>query len=104
MDGQTKGFFEKVYDIVAKIPAGKVLTYGEIAMMLGNPRASRIVGYAMAGAPQERNLPCHRVVYKDGSLVGGNAFGGKENHRRILEEEGITFLKNGCIDLAKHIF
>lgn len=103
MEGNNKGFFEKVYELVAKIPPGKVLSYGDIAMMLGNPQAARIVGYAMSSAPQERDLPCHRVVYQDGRLVPG-AFGGKDNHRRILESEGVTFLKDGRIDMRKHSY
>ncbi|NLK07316.1 MAG: MGMT family protein [Firmicutes bacterium] len=95
-------FFEKVYEIVEQIPSGEVYTYGQIAMMLGNPRAARIVGYAMSSAPRERNLPCHRVVYQDGRLAPGGIFGGKENQRRLLEEEGITFLNNGRIDMDEH--
>ncbi len=98
-----KGFFAQVYDVVEWIPAGKVLSYGDIAMILGNPRAARIVGYAMSSAPRERNLPCHRVVYQDGSLVP-HAFHGLENHRRMLEEEGVTFLKDGRIDMKKHSY
>lgn len=98
-----KGFFAQVYDLVEEIPAGKVLSYGDIAMILGNPRAARIVGYAMSSVPRGRNLPCHRVVYQDGSLVP-QAFHGLKNHRRMLEEEGVTFLENGKIDMKKHSY
>ncbi len=99
---EDEGFFEKVYKIVADIPEGSVITYGMIARMLGNPRASRVVGYAMNNAPSERNLPCHRVVNKAGEMAPGNIFGGEEKQRRILRGEGITFLENGCIDMKKH--
>ena len=97
------GFFEKVYIIVARIPKGSVLTYGIIAEMIGRPRAARIVGYAMHSAPPELNLPCHRVVNKEGRMAAGTIFGGEEQQRRMLEEEGVTFKSNGCIDMDKHL-
>ncbi len=97
-----KGLFSQVYDIVAKVPPGSVITYGMIAQMLGRPRGARLVGYAMHSVPFERNLPCHRVVNRTGSMAPGNIFGGEENQRRILMEEGVTFLENGCIDMEKH--
>ncbi|WP_347133010.1 MGMT family protein, partial [Neglectibacter timonensis] len=59
-------FPEAVYQIVRQIPKGKVATYGQIAMLAGRPRASRIVGAAMFRAPA--GLPCHRVLYRDGTL------------------------------------
>lgn len=90
--------------MVSKVPEGKVVTYGQIAMMLGSPNASRIVGYAMSGAPSGRNLPCHRVVNKEGKMAPGNIFGGQENQRYMLEKEGVTFTKNGRIDMKKHIW
>ena len=70
-------FPEAVYQIVRQIPKGKVATYGQIAMLAGSPRASRIVGAAMFRAPA--GLPCHRVLYRDGTLCCDQAFGGKEN-------------------------
>ncbi|WFR55540.1 methylated-DNA--[protein]-cysteine S-methyltransferase [Anaerocolumna sp. AGMB13025] len=104
MKKEDSNFFEKVYEIVAIIPEGKVATYGQISLMLGNPYASRAVGYAMHGAPPERNLPCHRVVNKEGRLAPGNIFGGENIQREELEKEGITFLENGCIDMEKHLW
>lgn len=97
-----KGFFEKVYDIVACIPEGEILTYGQIAMMIGSPRSARIVGYAINAAPEELHLPCHRVVNQSGRMAPGEIFGGAERQRKMLEKEGITFLENGCIDIKKH--
>ena len=99
---RNKGFFEEVYKIVSRIPEGSVMTYGMIADMLGNPRASRIVGYAMNSAPPELNLPCHRVVNKEGRMSPGDIFGGEDKQRRMLEKEGVTFNDNGCIDMEKH--
>jgi methylated-DNA-protein-cysteine methyltransferase-like protein len=98
-----KGFFEEVYKIVGRIPEGCVMTYGMIADMLGNPRASRIVGYAMNGAPPELNLPCHRVVNREGRMSPGDIFGGEGEQRRLLEEEGVTFKENGCVNMEKHL-
>jgi methylated-DNA-protein-cysteine methyltransferase-like protein len=95
-------FFEEVYQIVSNIPEGSVMTYGMIATMLGRPRAARIVGYAMHDAPSDRQLPCHRVVNREGRLSPDGIFG-EGVQRRILEAEGITFKENGCIDMDKHL-
>lgn len=58
----TYSFYQAVYQVTAQIPAGRVATYGQIAFLAGRPRASRIVGGAMARAPE--GLPCHRVIYR----------------------------------------
>lgn len=100
---QSTNFFEKVYDIVAQIPSGKVTTYGQIARMIGSPRAAKQVGFAMRAAGG-RNLPCHRVVNRLGELAPEHVFDDKRIQRRILEDEGITFLLNGRIDLDKHFW
>ncbi len=91
-----------MYDIVADIPRGRVVTYGQIAAYLGHPRAARTVGWAMAAAPRERRLPCHRVVNAEGGLAPDAVFGGAGRQRARLEREGITFRRNGCIDLARY--
>jgi methylated-DNA-protein-cysteine methyltransferase-like protein len=104
MNKQSSDFFQKVYDIVAQVPAGCVITYGQIAVMAGNPRCARIVGYAMYGAPPGRNLPCHRVVNRKGTLSPRFVFGGQECQRRLLEQEGVTFTEKGCIDMKKHLW
>jgi methylated-DNA-protein-cysteine methyltransferase-like protein len=98
-----KGFFNEVYRIVAMVPEGSVITYGMIADMIGNPRASRVVGYAMNAAPTGLNLPCHRVVNKEGRMAPGSVFGGEDIQRKILETEGVTFKEDGCIDMKKHL-
>ena len=61
-------FYQAVYQVTAQIPAGRVATYGQIAFLAGRPRASRIVGGAMARAPE--GLPCHRVIGSNRSLTG----------------------------------
>ena len=66
---------QRVYQLVAQIPKGNVATYGQLALLAGSPRASRIVGAAMFRAPA--GLPCHRVLYRDGTLCCDEAFGGE---------------------------
>ncbi|MDL2213965.1 MGMT family protein [Clostridia bacterium OttesenSCG-928-O13] len=101
MDAQ---FFERVYAQVAGIPAGKVCTYGKIAELAGYPKASREVGLAMSRVPSGTNLPCHRVVNKNGTLAPDYAFGGKEQQRKLLQKEGVAFHGDGSIDMQKHLW
>ena len=68
-------FFETVYKIVSEIPTGKVISYGGVARLAGNPRMARQVGWALHVNPYQGVVPCHRVVMKDGSLSKGFAFG-----------------------------
>ena len=79
------GFYDQVYQLVEQIPRGKVATYGQIALMLGNPRASRAVGYALHCNPRPGEIPCHRVVGTNGSLTG--YAGGIEKKVRLLTLE-----------------
>ena len=86
---------EAVYDIMTQIPKGKVVTYGEIATLMGQPQKSAHVGVAMKGA-FERRLPCHRVVFSDGGLVPewpGQA--------ELLKAEGVVLKKNGKVDMRQ---
>jgi methylated-DNA-protein-cysteine methyltransferase-like protein len=95
-------FHQRVYGVVARIPAGCVATYGQIAELAGNPRAARMVGWAMHSSPRELHLPCHRVVNAAGKLAPGGVFGGAEVQRAMLEAEGVTFLAADRIDLRRH--
>lgn len=95
-------FFERAYDMVRQIPCGRVASYGQIARMLGEPRKARFVGFAMHASPgMAGGVPCHRVVFKDGSLAPGFAFGGPEVQRKMLEEEGIVFRDDGKVDMEQ---
>lgn len=94
-------FNQKVYEAVALIPRGKVLSYGKIARLAGNPRASRAVGYAVAG-PYAPRLPYHRVVYKDGSLSPAFLVKGKNRQHTLLKQEGVAFTKDGRVHMQKH--
>ena len=94
-------FFGRVYEIVKNIPRGKVLSYGDVARLAGCPRLSRQVGYALHSNPNPDEIPCHRVVFSDGSVSSGFAFGGPEVQRAMLEAEGIEFSADGKIDMKK---
>ncbi|MFT9110748.1 MAG: MGMT family protein [Bifidobacterium psychraerophilum] len=85
-------FSQRVYEVVRGIPAGKVATYGQVAALAGNPRNARIVGYALHSNPEPGVIPCHRVVFRDGSLAPGFAFGGPERQRELLEQEHVRFI------------
>jgi len=89
--------FNAFYEIVKQIPCGKVLTYGQVAAMAGYPRCSRQVGFALHRNPDPKIVPCHRVVFKDGSLSPAFAFGGKDRQRQLLEAEGIKFKECGRV-------
>ena len=95
------GFFDKVYEVVKKVPCGKVTTYGDVARLCGNPRMARQVGWALHCNPQPGVIPCHRVVFADGSLAAGFAFGGEGVQRALLEAEGVEFLPDGRVDMAR---
>ncbi|HAN21916.1 MAG: cysteine methyltransferase [Clostridiales bacterium GWF2_36_10] len=93
--------FELIYEQVKKIPRGKVATYGQIAFLAGNYRWSQVVGYALHSNPDPENIPCHRVVKKDGSLSEAFLFGGISKQRELLLNEGIIFLSDGRVEMSK---
>ena len=92
------GLYERIYDVTKRIPHGRVATYGQIAHMVGMPKAARQVGYAMAalgrGAPRP-DVPWHRVV----NAKGESSIGGEQIER--LKAEGVAFDANGRIDLRR---
>ena len=94
--------FNQIYNVVQKIPKGKVATYGTVARMAGNPRWSRVVGYALHVNPAPGIIPCHRVVNREGKTAATFAFGGGDMQRQMLEQEGIVFESDGHIDLRKY--
>lgn len=94
------GFRDNVYKIVRQIPKGYVMSYGQAAALAGNLRAPRAAGYAMCQCPFG-DVPCHRVVYADGSLATG-AFFGEGRQRALLEAEGVCFTADGRVDMRRH--
>lgn len=98
MTKQTDGsFFSRVYAIVARIPKGCVVSYGQIAHALGAPRAARQVGWAMRACPE--NLPWQRVVKADGAIAGEGWY--RELRRARLAGEGVPFTQDGRVDMAR---
>ena len=93
--------FEKIYEQVKLIPRGKVATYGQIAILAGNPRWSRVVGYALHVNPDPDGIPCHRVVTKDGRLSSAFAFGGENMQKQLLTDEGVLFRGDNTVDMKK---
>ena len=89
--------FEKRYEAVKKIPYGKVASYGQVAALAGNPRWARGVGYALHVNPDPENIPCYRVVTKDGRVSPAFAFGGSNRQRELLEAEGVRFDDSGRV-------
>ena len=98
-----ESFFEKVYEAVKLIPKGMVTSYGEIAKFLSCPNSARQVGWALHKNPYPGIVPCHRVVFADGSLSPAFAFGGENRQKSLLQEEGVTF-KDGKVNMKKHFY
>ena len=98
--GEARGFFQRVYDMVAQIPYGKVATYGQIALYLGYPRAARTVGWALHALPEGRKIPWHRVINSQGRVSTSCLTHSADLQRAMLEEEGIAFDERGFVDLA----
>lgn len=94
--------FDKVYDLVSKVPKGKITTYGAISKALGiDPR---VVGYALHANKDSSNVPCHRVINSKGKISKGFAFGGPGIQKQMLEKEGVKFDKKETVDLKKFEF
>ena len=93
-------FSAKALKQTFKIPCGKVATYSGLAAKIGNPRAARAVGTAMANNPFPLIIPCHRVVRADGSP--GQFGGGSEMKKQLLEKEGIILDGRGRV-LPAHV-
>lgn len=93
-------FSERVYAVLRQVPRGKVITYGDVARLVGAPRAARQVGRALHRNPSPIVIPCHRVVFRDGSVSSCFAFGGGEVQSRLLREEGVEFI-DGKVDMQK---
>ena len=88
-------FYEQIYATVAKVPCGKVISYGQIARILGRPRSAREVGRAMRICPE--HIPWQRVVMADGTVTGGMF---ADIRKGMLEDEGVIFLPDGRVDMG----
>jgi methylated-DNA-protein-cysteine methyltransferase related protein len=92
------GIYSLVYEVVKKIPKGKVVTYGEIARKIGI-KDVRTIGWALHKNPDQANIPCHRVVTKDGKLSDNFAFGGYKAQKKLLENEGVVFVSEKYVKI-----
>ncbi len=96
-------FFQRVWAVVAEIPAGRVTTYGHIAEHLGAKRSARVVGWAMKAAVGSA-LPCHRVVNRRGALSGRLHFETPTVMEERLRSEGVAFTAEGEVVLEEHLW
>ncbi|MGB5362513.1 MAG: MGMT family protein [Aureibaculum sp.] len=92
-------FFERVYEVVRKIPYGKVTSYGAIAKYLGAARSARMVGWAMNASHGDESIPAHRVVNRKGLLTGKHHFSGINLMQQLLENEGIIIKEAKIVNL-----
>lgn len=87
--------FQKIYKVVSEIPKGEVMSYKQVAKIVGT--TPRVVGFALHANKDPQNIPCHRVIKSDGTLAKGYAFGGMKKQEEILEKEGVIFYKQQII-------
>jgi methylated-DNA-protein-cysteine methyltransferase-like protein len=94
--------YDDIYAVVARIPRGRVATYGQVALLAGRPRQARLVGYALHALPAGSPVPWHRVVNAAGRIsLRGGALGFEDVQARLLAREGIRFAA-GAIPLARY--
>ena len=99
----TRGAYPRVYEVVRRIPRGRVATYGQVAAAAGIPNAPRVAGYALHALPAGSPVPWHRVVAAGGRLSLGKLDPpGALTQRMRLEHEGIRFDARGCVDMERH--
>lgn len=103
MTKKNQDFFDKVYELTAKIPKGKVTTYGAIAEACGLKSSARTVGWALNSA-KDSNLPAHRVVNRFGVLTGKIHFGDPHLMKDLLLSEGVEFDDDDCVLMEKYFW
>lgn len=93
----TEELIYEILSVVAEIPAGSVASYGQIARLIGRDRNARLVGKVLSMAQYYGKYPCHRVVNSTGRTAPGWA-----RQRVLLEQEGVQFKPNGCVDMKRY--
>ncbi|MEO8288558.1 MAG: MGMT family protein [Chloroflexota bacterium] len=94
-----RDFRERVWAFVRSVPEGRVVTYGQVAYLLGMPRGARAVGTVLKNTPTAAEVPCQRVVNRWGRLAPIYGMGGMEQHRMELEAEGVEVRPDFTVDL-----
>jgi len=94
--------FDRIYEVVRRIPRGYVATYGQIAAAVGSIRWARVVGYALHCNPDPEGIPCYRVVTKDGRVSKAFAFGGANRQVELLKADGVEFIDDEHVDMEKY--
>jgi methylated-DNA-protein-cysteine methyltransferase related protein len=99
---QNPKYRERVYALVRRIPPGRVMTYGQIAELLGEGYTPRTVGFVMHGSPD--GTPWHRVLNAQGACSTGRVVLPQDKQQRLLEQEGVVFDKNARCDLQQFLY
>lgn len=100
---KTPSFIQRIKDILKKIPRGNVATYGQIAALAGNPRATRLVVWILNSSSQKDRLPWHRVINSKGQISLKPNYG-YEIQKELLQKEGVNFDKNDTIDFDRYLW
>ena len=93
------GFRARVYEVVCRVPAGRVTTYGDVGAVLGSPRVARQVGFALAALPHDTEVPWHRVINAKGTVSARGQTDRAIEQELRLQAEGIAFDAAGRCDL-----
>lgn len=95
-------FYERVYEVVRRIPYGRVTNYGAVARAIGAAKSARMVGYALQNCPSD--VPAHRVVNRLGMLTGKHHFPGTNLMQQLLENEGLTIVNDRIVGFDKYFW
>ncbi len=96
-------FTKQIIQIIKSIPKGKVLTYGLIAKLAGNPRAARQVSWILHSSSKKYNLPWHRVISSNGK-ISLKSIEDRQYQKNLLEQEGVKFLDEFKVDLENYLW
>ena len=100
VDVNSRGYRERVFEIVRRIPSGRVMTYGQLAEILGEGYTARTVGFVMHSA--DDSVPWQRVINAQGACSTGRVVLPPDLQQRMLEDEGVSFDARGRCDLARY--
>ncbi len=102
--GASGGFFARVYQVVRAVPPGRVVTYGQVAALLGSPRAARTVGWALHALPEGTDVPWHRVVNSRGRISTGCREHAAAVQAELLRAEAVEVDREGGVSLRRHLW